>query len=377
MRVAIVHDFLLEYGGAERVLEVLHEMYPDAPVYTAMADWKRMGKFAERFKGWDIRTSFMQKHYFTRRFYSPLRWLAPTVWESFNFDEYDVVITSSSWYITHGIITRPETTHICYLHTVPRYLYGYKTKMNWTKHLLTRMYGRVIGTHLRQYDFLAAQRVDQFVANSDFTKRRINKFYRREAKVIYPPVDIPINKKPTENKREYLLCVGRLVSSKHFDLAIKAANNLRLPLWIVGNGPEREALESISGGTIKFLGNVSDLELEQIYAGAKAMIFPSEEEDFGIVPVEAMAHGVPVVGYNSGGIPETVIQGKTGVLFGKLSAGSIAKAVKLLDRLHLDPNDCRKQAKKYSKEKFIKEISELVSASVKANLTGRTLKQTH
>jgi glycosyltransferase involved in cell wall biosynthesis len=361
MKVALVHDFLLEYGGAERVLEVLHEMYPEAPLYTAMVNWDRMGQFADRFKGWDIKTSFMQNHWVTRRFYSPLRFLAPLVWESFNFDQYDVVISSSSWYITHGIITRPETLHLCYLHTVPRYLYGYKTKMNWTKHWPMRWYGKLIGTNLRQYDYLAAQRPDTFIANSGYTQRRISKFYRRESVVIYPPVSTENRILKTENPpKEYLLCVGRLVSSKHLDLAIKAANNLRMKLWIVGDGPEKESLQTLAGGTVKFCGHVSDQELAEIFAGAKAFIFPSEEEDFGIAPVEAMARGIPVVAYNSGGVRETVIQGKTGFLFGKLTVGSLTKAIKMVDRLTINPEDCIDQANKFSRNNFEAQIRKLI-----------------
>jgi len=361
MRVALVHDFLLEYGGAERVLEVLHEMYPTAPVYTALYNPKKMGVFGERFAGWDIRTSFMQKHWVTRRFYSPLRWMAPWVWESFNFDEYDVVISSSAPYFAHGIITRPETKHICYMHTVPRYLYGYKTKMNWQKYWLTRQYGRLLGLYLRQYDFLAAQRVDQFVANSEFTKRRIEKFYRREAKIIYPPVGIGSRFKFQGSRdREYFLYVGRLVSSKHVDLVIKAANNLRVPLKVVGDGLERASLEQMAGGTVEFLGNVSDEELGEIYSGARAVVFASEEEDFGIVPVEAMGHGVPVVAYKSGGVTETVVQDKTGVLFGNLTVESVSKAMELVEKRNIKASDCVKQAKKFSKEKFVRQMRELV-----------------
>lgn len=361
MKVALVHDFLLEYGGAERVLEVLHEMYPKAPLYTAMVDLPRMGILGERFRDWEIRTSFMQKHWMTRRFYSPLRFMAPLVWESFNFDQYDVVISSSSWYITHGIVTRPETRHVCYLHTVPRYLYGYKTKMNWQKHWPTRWYGKIVGVGLRKYDYLAAQRVDEFVANSKFTAWRIEKYYRRKSRVIYPPVEVEGKYEGAKKKSgEYFLYVGRLVSSKHINLAIRAANNLRVPFKVVGEGPERRELESIAGGTVEFLGHVSDVELDQLYANARAFVFASEEEDFGIVPVEAMARGVPVVAFKSGGVPETVIQGKTGVLFSKLTLTSVAKAMQLVMGMKIKPEDCVRRARKFRKERFVEQMREVV-----------------
>ncbi len=363
MKVALVHDFLLEYGGAERVLEVLHEMYPTAPLYTAMVDLGKMGIFGERFVDWDIRTSFMQKYWLTRRFYSPLRLWAPLVWESFDFDRYDVVVSSSSWYITHGIVTRPETKHVCYLHTVPRYLYGYKTKMNWQKYWPTRWYGNVVGVQLRQYDFLAAQRVDEFVANSKFTQQRIEKFYRRKSEVIYPPVEVE-GKYERERRRDegYFLFVGRLVASKHVDLVVRAANNLRVSLKVVGVGPERKELEEIAGGTVEFLGHVSDVELDKLYAEAKALVFASEEEDFGIVPVEAMARGVPVVAYKSGGVSETVQQDKTGVLFSNLTVTSVTKAMQLVMSREIKAEDCVRRARKFRKARFVEQMRELMES---------------
>src|SRR3989344_2545805 len=202
MKIAIVHDFLKEYGGAERVLEVLHEIYPEAPIYTAFVDYKGLGVHAERVKKWKIIQSPFGSSYFMKKFHSPLRFLAPLVWESFDFKKYDVVISSSGWYMSRGIITRPETTHICYLHHPPRHLYGYQTAMQWQKYWFMRMYAAIVNHHLRIYDYLAAQRVDHFIANSEEVKRRTKKFYRRDADVIYPPVEInnQISKRTKEQK---------------------------------------------------------------------------------------------------------------------------------------------------------------------------------
>ena len=184
MKVALVHDYLGEFGGAERVLETLAEMFPEAPIYTT---FYRKGEAYERFKSRDIRVSWAHYVPFSQQcFIAPLRFLAPLIWESFDFKDYDLVISSASWYITKGILTGPETTHISYIHTPPRYLYGFETSVNWQKYWLLRVYARVVNHFLRQYDFTAAQRPDVLIANSENTRGRIQKFYRRDAKVIYP-----------------------------------------------------------------------------------------------------------------------------------------------------------------------------------------------
>ena len=189
MNVALVHDYLGEFGGAERVLMALSEMFPAAPIYTAFV---RPGPAYERFKHRDLRPSWAQKiPGFATKLHSPLRFLAPLIWESFDFRDYDLVISSCSWYITKGILTRPETVHIAYIHTPPRYLYGYPTSINWQKYWPLRVYARVVNHYLREYDFVAAQRPDILIANSENTRRRIQKFYRRDATVVYPPVELP------------------------------------------------------------------------------------------------------------------------------------------------------------------------------------------
>jgi len=385
MRIAIVHDFLREYGGAERVLEVLHEIWPEAPIYTAFVDFSGLGPHAERIKKWDIRPSWVQKNFLVKKLHSPLRFLAPEVWESFDFREYDVVISSASWYITKGIITQPSTLHVCYLHSVPRALYGYETKMDWKKHLFTRVYGSIVNTFLRQYDFLSSQRVDCFIANSEETGRRIKKFYRRDSTVIYPPVElldqrsltfrtgqakIKVQKQESLQRKDensYYLCVSRLGRAKRIDLAIKACNKLKIPFWIVGKGSEEKYLRSISGETIAFLGEISDNELSRIYSDSKALIFSAVDEDFGIVPVEAMSFGKPVIAYKSGGVQETVIDGKTGVFFEELKEECLIKAIKRLDTFNIKPEDCKKRALEFSKEKFKEKITRFIEQKIKGN----------
>ena len=232
MRVALVHDYLNEFGGAERVLEVLAEMYPEAPIYTAF--YRPEGEAYKWFKQRTIIHSWAQSiPGFATKLHSPLRFLAPLIWESFDLSEFDVVISSASWYITKGVITRPETLHICYCHTPPRYLYGYDTSINWQRYWPVRIYAGIVNKFLRQYDFLAAQRVDEFVANSKNVQERIKKFYRREATVVYPPAELAISGLRREiskslvasrESREYYLVISRLVGGKGLSMAVEAAN---------------------------------------------------------------------------------------------------------------------------------------------------------
>ena len=406
MKIALVHGFLKEYGGAERVLEALHEIYPEAPVYTSFVDFERLGPHAQRIKKWDIRESWVGKSWLIKKLHSPLRFLAPLIWESFNLDEFDVVISSSGWYICRGVITRPETLHICYLHHPPRHLYGYQTSFDWQKHLPIRVYGHLVNHYLRIYDFLAAQRVDYFIANSKETQRRIAKFYRRESEVIYPPVGmaevayenfcVPLLARdktlPVHNvsgavseansknfvgsppsTRAYFLCVSRLARAKNIHLAIEACNRLNLSLKIIGKGREKQELEALGSRlkarNIEFLGELSDEELSKIYAGAKALIFPAQDEEFGIVPLEAMAYGIPVIAFRSGGVKETIVEGKTGLFFDKLTVESLIKAIKQYNNITINPKDCFNQAEKFSKKRFEREIKTFVNQKLQFHYT--------
>jgi glycosyltransferase involved in cell wall biosynthesis len=376
MKIALVHDYLREYGGAERVVEAMHEMWPQAPLYTSFVDWKALGAHAGRFKEWDIRTSWVQHNWLVKKFHSPLRFLAPKIWESFDLSGYDVVISSSGWFMCRGVKAgrRQETSdkrqerplHICYIHHPPRNLYGYATGSDLQKYWPVRVYATVVNFFLRQYDFETAQKVDYFVANSKETARRVSKFYRRESTVIYPPVeihDLRFKINDLRRKQGYYVSVGRLTYAKRIDLAIEACNKLKLPLKIVGKGKEEKYLRSIAGPTIEFVGGVSDSELDQLYARAKALIFCALDEDFGMVPVEAMAHGVPVVALAQGGVLETVIDGKTGVLFDEPTVESLVKAIKHFDiSIHrsVTAKACIAHAKKFSKERFKKELKSFV-----------------
>lgn len=359
LKVALVHDYLREYGGAERVVEALHELFPDAPLYTAFIDESALGIHWNIFKNWDIRQSWITKIPFYKKLYSPLRIWAPNYFEAFDLSEYDVVISSSNAYMAKAVKVRKDAVHICYCHTPPRSLYGYTTMSDWRKNPLTHLFGMLINHYLRVMDYKIAQRVSHFIANSEETARRIKKFYRRDSTIIYPPVHV---EKATEyahtpvSEREYYLYVNRLALAKHPELAVQAATRLKLPLKVAGSGKMLEELKAMAGETVEFLGAVTDDELHTLYAGAKALIYPVEDEDFGIVPVEAMAHGVPVIAHESGGPKETIIEEKTGLLFQELSLAGVVEAILLSQRYEWDVKKIMKHAATFSVHEFEKKI---------------------
>ncbi len=367
MKIALVHDQLQEFGGAERVLVALKEIFPESDVFTSFYTPSKLGVHAELIKTWNIKTSWANRNWLIKRFYSPLRFITPLIWESFDFKGYDLVISSSGGYMCKGIITRPETKHICYLHHQPRYLYYYETAIEWQKYWPVKIYGHLINHKLRIWDYLSSARVDYFIANSEETKRRIGKFYRRDAKVIYPPVSIPekltINyeKPPTE----YYLTVSRLARAKHIDILIAAANKHKFNLKIVGNGRDKEYLKSIAGQTVEILGSVSDEKLPELYKNAKGFLFASVDEEFGIAPIEAMGYGVPVIAFASGGIPETVKDGERGFLYHELNEDSLIEQINKMEQLSEKEYmqmrlACREASEQFSFDIFKKNILNLL-----------------
>ena len=367
MKVALVHDYLSEYGGAERVLEGLVELFPKAPIYTAFAikdssAWKRFGdkKIIEWKQSWLIKY---------HKLYSPLRFLAPWIWESFDFSGFDLVISSASWYITKGIITHPGTNHFCYCHTPPRYLYGFKTAIEWQNYWPIRVYAAIVNNFLRRYDYLAAQRVDYFIANSENTRKRIKKFYKRQAEVIYPPVEVEAIEKATRNlkPKDYFLLVSRVVGAKGIDLALKAARQLGFKLKIVGEPAglrwEEKKFRRLNNDNVEFVGRVSDKKLWRLYGECQAFLALAEDEDFGITPVEAMAAGRPVIAFRGGGYLETVVEGKTGLFYDKPNLASLIEAINKFEEVTkkiISSQACRQQAEKFSKEKFKRQVKELI-----------------
>ncbi len=360
MKVALVHDFLAEWGGAERVVVALHRIFPDAPLYTAFYLPHRLGHHNHHFKNITIHTSFLQKIPGISYLYSPLRLYALMAFEQFDFSNYDVVISSSNMYMAKGIIVRPHTLHLSYLHSIPKYLYGYTTARNWRQTLIGKLIAPYINHRLRLLDFVASQRPDILIANSKETQKRIYKAYKRSASLIYPPVNIP-SSLPSSNKQDYILVVSRLVLAKHVDLAIKLAQTAHLKLKIVGVGPDLPRLQSIAGPETTFLGSVSDQTLMKLYTRARAVIFPSEDEDFGIVPIEAAAHGTPVIAHASGGSLETVIDGKTGILFDTLTLDSLLSAWQRFQKTYFNPKTLYVHAKKFSFDNFKTQIINLIN----------------
>ncbi len=368
MKIALVHDQLQEFGGAERVLIALHEIFPKAPVYTAFLNPKTAKNNIDDFYKWNIVTSWAAKIPLIGKLYSPLRFLAPSIWESFDFSEFDVVISSSGWYMCKGIKTSKPTFHISYIHHPPRYLYGYETAVEWQKYWPVKIYATIVNYFLRKWDYSSSQRADVLIANSEETKRRIKKLYSRDSTVIYPPVEIPdqskvlkVYKVVKSTDEEYYVTVSRLGKAKHIDLLIQTANVNKLNLKIVGKGRELEYLKSLAGDTIEFITDASDMQRNELLKNAKAFLFASVDEEFGIAPIEAMGFGTPVIAYDSGGLKETVKQGLNGFLFAQLNSESLYEEIKKLESLSDEKyiemrHASRKESEKYSFERFKKEI---------------------
>lgn len=384
MRIALVHDYLKEYGGAESVFEALTDIFPDAPIYTAVYHPQSLGPHRSRLEAkWSHRVhqSFFRFIPFAHKLLSPLRFLSPLAFNFINFQTFDLIITSATGAFFPNSLNKKSAKLICYCHTPPRYLYGLATAKDVSKYRLFNPLLQIIFHFFRLLDFKFAQNVDQFIANSATTAARIQKFYRKNSIIINPPVDIPKPAKHdilsaqssegfTPEGREhckmscerYFLTGGRLAHAKRFDIAIHACNQLKLPLKIFGRdfaGVESE-LKTLAGPTIEFLGEVTQDQKSQLYSQAQAYIFSSDNEDFGIVAVEAMAHGCPVIGYRSGGITETVIDGKTGILFDQLIPDSCAIAIKKFQKTKFNQKFLLSHAQQFSKANFIRKIKKLV-----------------
>lgn len=360
MKIALVHDHLVQYGGAERVLKVLQELYPGAPVFTLIYDQRAMGNdFVQK----DIRSSFLQSFPGVPRFYQWYLPLMPAAIEHHNLSEYDVVISSASAF-AKGVITGPRTLHICYCHTPTRYLWTDSHSYVRDLHL-NRLFRKLIPlylTHLRKWDRLTADRVDHFVANSHNVADRITKYYRRESEVIYPPVETS-QFALAEHTNHYYLAGGRLVAYKRFDIVVEAFNKLGIPLKIFGTGPEEKKLRKLARPHIEFVGKVSDARRAELYAHCLAFINP-QEEDFGITVVEAMASGRPVIAYPAGGALETVVAGVTGEFFDEQTWESLGDTVIRFKPDQYDPVAIRQHAEQFSVETFKKRFADFVEKAV-------------
>lgn len=325
LKVAIVHDYLNQPGGAETVVDMFADMFPGAPIFTSVYDRERM---PDSWKGRDIHTSFMQRISPSLKVAKALVPLYPTAFESFNLSEYDLVLSSTTSF-AKGVITPPSTCHVCYCNTPTRFVWMYHDYVAYE-----RLPGPARGllpwliTPLRTWDYVAAQRVDYFIAGSRNASRRIAKFYRRDSDVVHSPINVA-DFHPSIARGDFFLVMSRLQPYKRIDLAVEACNRLRVPLRIAGDGPDLARLRGIAGPTVEFLGRVSDTERRNLMGQCRALVFPGEE-DYGLTPLEAMASGRPVVAYRGGGALETVEEGVTGVFFDRPHPDSLAAALESL-----------------------------------------------
>lgn len=364
MKVALVHDFLNQVGGAEKVLQVFHELFPKAPVYTITYD---KDKTRGVFESMDIRTSFIQDLPFGVSRYKWYLSLMPAAIESFDLSNFDVVISDSSAY-ANGVITKPETLHISYCHSPTRYLWS--DTHEYTEELkqptLVKQMLPIALNRIRVWDRIAADRVDAFIANSGNVQRRIKKYYNRDSDIIYPPVETE-RFSLAEEKEDFFLIVSRLRPYKRVDLAIEAFNALGFPLKIIGTGEEMDNLKKMSGDSIEFLGALSDEQVVEYMGKAKAFLHP-QDEDFGIAAVEAMAAGTPVIAYGNGGALETVIDNETGVLFNPQTPYKLVDVIRDFDPTKFDSKKIQQHAQQFSTATFKSQIKDYIDQAYEKHI---------
>jgi len=356
MKVALVHDYLKEIGGAERVLVALHEMFPEAPVYTAYKFPKYWGHFRELWGLWDIRESWGRYLPFKTKLLSYYTIISPLFFAKMDLSGYDLVIISATGgYFPNGVKTGPKTKVVTYCHTPPRFLYGYETATQARYKWYWKVQSAIANHILRMIDFRWAQRPSVFIANSKNVANRIRKFYRREAVVVYPPISVQKLASSVQNKNYYLI-ISRIVGTKNIELAVDAANKYKFKLKVAGK--VIGSLPNFEG--VEYLGEVSEEEKYRLMAGAKAFLALSKDEDFGITPVESMMCGTPVIAFDGGGYRETIINGETGVFFDELTPEGVIGAIRELGEIRWDRKKIIKHAGRFSKDRFKKEILEVV-----------------
>ncbi|MBI2596965.1 glycosyltransferase [Candidatus Daviesbacteria bacterium] len=358
MKVAIVHDDIVQWGGAERILLGLCEIYPEASIFTSVYDYTNE-ELRKRFGNKRIITSFLQKIPGWRNLYKILLPLYPLAFESFNFDQFDLVISHTTRF-AKSIITKPETKHVCFCHTPPRFLWHFSDAINYG-------FGELLLTKLRLYDQISSRRVDYFLAGSKNAEKRIKKIYHQDSKLIYPFIDLDRFNSIESFDGGYFLVISRLNKYKRIDLAVKACLSLGSSLKIIGVGPQLDRLIDLGGVKgvrgVEFLGNLSDQMVINVLAGCKALIIAGIE-DFGITSIEAQALGKPVIAYGYGGVLETVIEGKTGIFFYKQTVESLMSAIKRIDSVRINGEDCKTNAKKFSKKLFFSNFKQAITSSI-------------
>ena len=370
LKVALVHDFLVDFGGAERVLEVLCEMFPEAPIYTLLYDKE---KVCGKFEGRDIHTSFLQKFpRFLRRRKQWLLPLMPVAPETFDLRDFDLVLSSSgAW--CKGIITRLDTIHIAYVHSPMRFIWDYNSEkyLKENRKQKFRFFMRPFLTYLRIWDRQAADRPDYLIANSGYTQKRIEKYYRRKSEVIYPPIYMERETYNVEREKNiprstlhaphHFLIVSRLSPYKKVDLAVEVFNKLGLPLVVIGEGSQKKYLQKIAKENVKILGWKSDEEVVGYMQNARAFIFPALD-DFGLTMAEVMSQGVPVVAYRGGGALEIIKEGINGEFFDAQNADALAGVVQkiIANEKKYNQDEIKKSSEKFSKDEFKRKLGKFI-----------------
>lgn len=359
MKVAIIHDYLNQLGGAERVVGVLHEMYPDAPIFTTILEDEKLWP---ALKGADIRTTWMQRLPGIRKHFKKYLPLYPSAIESIDLSDYDIVISSSSAF-AKSAITRPDATHICYCYTPMRFAWDYKAYMDRERvHPIFRVLLPFIIKKLQEWDIATSDRPTKMVAISTIVAERIRRIYNRESDVVFPPVEVE-RFNISESLDDYYLVVSRLNPYKRIDLAIKAFTQMGKRLVVIGDGPDKPALQELAGTNIEFLGRLPDSEVNHYLSRCQAFIFPGEE-DFGIAPLEANASGRPVIAFHAGGSLDTVNDGVSGLFFYQQTPEALIDAVCRFEQMSWDNARIRENAERFSEDVFVTQFSRLVNEAV-------------
>jgi glycosyltransferase involved in cell wall biosynthesis len=363
-RVALVHDFLLDLRGAERVFAAICDAWPEADVFTAVYDEEGTeGRFAAR----SPQTSFLQRLRPTARTFRPLLPLYPYAIESLDLRGYEIVISSSSAW-AHGVVVDPGAVHVCYCHNPFRYAWSEREATLGARPAPLRLPLRVLLSRWRQWDWIAAQRVDRYVANSRLTASRVQRYLGREADVLHPPVEL--DRFAPGQVGDHYLALAELMAHKRIDVAIKAFNRLRRPLVVVGDGPELRRLRRLAGPTIVFTGRVSDERVAELLRSARALVVTAAEE-FGIAAVEALASGRPVIALASGGVLESVREGVTGTYYHRGDAAALAEAVAGFEPMAIDPAACVAAAQRFGTARFQAALRRIVADAVASERAPR------
>jgi glycosyltransferase involved in cell wall biosynthesis len=363
-RVALVHDFLLDLRGAERVFAAICDAWPEADIFTAVYDEEGTeGRFAARAP----RTSFLQRLRPTARTFRPLLPLYPYAIESLDLRGYDVVISSSSAW-AHGVLVDPGAVHVCYCHNPFRYAWSEREATLRARPAPLRAPLRILLSRWRQWDWIAAQRVDRYVANSHLTATRVRRYFGREAAVLHPPVELERFSPGVVG--EHYLVLAELMAHKRIHVAVEAFNRLRRPLLVVGDGPELRRLRRLAGPTVHFTGRASDARVAELLRSARALVVTAAEE-FGIAAVEALASGRPVIALGSGGVLESVLEGETGAYYERSDPAALADVVAGFEPLDVDPAACVAAARRFGAHRFQTALRAIVEEAVAAERAPR------